>query len=168
MAPEIRDREYRGESFHLRIEPGVRELVSLFYTSQGTTLKLSGERGGENLEGIHIFIPPEVESNRGAEIARDIATGLGAMRYGYVIAQKTGEEIVPEAEREAALAELRAMGYDLEVSADRKRIQIRKKSGPPRAERGPIRPWGLRMKELLLSVHGTRPRHEILAKSGDF
>lgn len=163
-----RGREYRGGNFHLRIKSVFREIVSLVYTCEGTTLNLSGELIGRKWDGIEIHIPPEIEAGRAFGIAQDLATALQSMRYGYVISRLTGEDVVPETEREAAIIELGGMGYDIEVSADRKKIRQTKKPGTPRVEIETLRKRTPRMMALLQTVHGTRRRFEILAKSGDF
>jgi hypothetical protein len=162
-----RGREYRGGNFHLRIERGFREIVNLIYTREGTTLNLNGELIGTKWDGIEIHIPPEIEAGRASLIAQDLATALRAMRYSYVIARLTGEDVVPETVREAAIAELSEMGYDIEVSADRKRIRQTKRQGTPRVDIETVRKTTPRMMALLQAVRGTWPRFEILARSGD-
>jgi hypothetical protein len=158
-------REYRGDNFHVRIEPGFREVVSVFYTRDGTTLKLGGERIGKKWEGISVHIPQEVEAIRASQIARDLETAFQSMKYGYVIAHLLGVDDVPEVERQAAIAELRQMGYDIEVSADRKQIRQKRLPDAPCINIEIARKQAPRMMMLLQSVHGTRPRFEILAKS---
>lgn len=114
-----RDREYRGSDFRVRVEPIMREAVSVIYTRQGTTLHLSGERIGRRWEGIEVHIPHEVAVEQASQIARDLETAFQALGDGYIIARLGEVEIVPETERQAAIAELQEMGYEIEVSADR-------------------------------------------------
>lgn len=102
-----------------------------------------------------------------AQIVRDLEAALIALRYGYVISRKIAIDIVPESERQAALAELREMGYEFEVLPDGKIRQTRK-PGAPRQDIETLRRQAPRMLLLMQSVQGKRPRFETLAKSKDF
>lgn len=163
-----RDREYRGDNFSVRIEQVFREVVSVIYTRSGVTLKLGGERIGRKWEGIEVRIPQDVESERASQIGRDLETAFRAMGYGYVIAHLLGYDIVPEVERQAAIAEMREMGYEVEVSPDRKQIRQTRIPGVPAPGIEAARKQSLRMASLIPSVHGRRARFEILAKSDGF
>jgi hypothetical protein len=159
-----RDRNYRGDDFSVRIESIHREAVSVVHTRHRTSLNLSGERIGRKWEGIEVHIPPEVDAAQVSQIVRDLETALGAMRYGSVIARKAG---VPEAEREAAIAELREMGFEIELLPDRTIRQTRLEGGP-RHDRETLRRTAPRIVSLMQSLRGTRQRFEILAKSKEF
>ncbi len=163
-----RDREYRGNDFSVRIEPIMREVVSVSHTRNGAKLHMDGERIGKKWEGIGVNIPPEVESARVSQIVSDLQTAFEEMRYEYMIARLAEVEVVPEAERESAIAELRAMGYELEVSPDRKQIRQTRIPGTPRVGMEEVRKTMPRYRWLLQAVRGTRPRFEILAKSKEF
>jgi len=162
-----RDREYRGDDFFVRIEPIVREAVSVIHTRRGNSLNLSGERIGKKWEGIGVHIPPEVDGTQIPQLVRDLETAFQAMQYGYVIAHKTGTDVVPEQERQAAMAELNEMGYDIEILPDRK-IRQTLTPGAPRRDRETLRKQIPHMMSLMQCLHGTRPRLEILAKSKEF
>ncbi len=160
--------EYRGSDFSVRIKPGSRELVTVIHTREGTVLSLGGERIGKKWQGISVHIPQEVEAARASQIGRDLETAFRALRYGYEIAYLKRVETVPETEREAAIAELRAMGYQIEVSADRRKLSLKKLPDAMHINIEIARKQAPRMKSLLESVHGTRPQFEILAKSEEF
>jgi hypothetical protein len=162
-----RDRNYRGDDFSVRIESIHREVVSVVHTRHQTSLNLSGERIGRKWEGIEVHIPPEVEAAQVSQIVRDLESAFGAMRYGYVIARKAGMDIVPEAEREEAIAELREMGYEIEILPDRTTRQTHSE-GAPRRDRETLRRTTPRIMSLTQSLRGTRQRFEILAKSKEF
>jgi hypothetical protein len=159
--------EYYGSDFSVRIEQGFREVVSIFYTRGGTAHKLGGERIGKKWEGISIHIPHAVEAAWASQIARDLEIAFRAMRYGYEIVRVAAVDSVPETERQAALAELREMGYEIEVSADRSQIREARLPGAPHLNIEAARKQAPRMMQLLQAVHGTRPRFEILAKSNE-
>jgi len=163
-----RDREYRGDDFSVRIKPIAREGVSITHTRNGIRLDLGGERIGKKWEGIEVHLPQKVDPARVSQIGRDLETAFRAMRYGYVIAHLAGMEVVPEAERQAAIAELRDMGYEIEVSTDRKQIRQKRIAGAPHSDIETLRKQTSRMMSLMQSVHGCRARLEILARSGEF
>jgi hypothetical protein len=159
--------KYRGNDFSVRIKPTVREGVTVIYTRRGAGRNLSGERIGRKWEDVEVHIPPEVEAAPATQIVRDLETAFAAMRYGYVIVRKVGMDVVLEAERQAAMAELNEMGYDVEILRDRK-IRQTARAGAPRQDIATIRKQVSRMMSLLQALHGTRPRFEILAKSKEF
>ena len=130
-------------------------------------MKLGGERIGKKWEGIDVQLPPNLEDVRVTQIVRDLETAFVALRYGYVIARKTGGDTVPETERQAALAELREMGYEIEILPDGKIRQTRR-AGAPRQDVETLRKQAPRMMSLIQSLHGTRQRLETLAKSKEF
>lgn len=160
-----RDREYRGDGFSVRIDHGFRELLSVVYSRRATSHNLSGELIGNKSGGIAVDIPPEIDPAEMRQIVSDLETAFHALRYGYVISRKAGVDTVPETERQAAIAELREMGYEIEVSTDRKEIRQTWKPGVPRPDMETARRTSPRIMSLLQSVHGTRQRLEILARS---
>jgi len=162
-----RDREYLGDAFSVRIEPIMREAVAVIYARRGTSLNLSGERVGRKWGGIEVYIPEDVASAQVPQIVRDLETAFVAMRYGYVIARKAGIDIVPEIEQQAAIVELRDMGYEIEILPDRKIRQTRR-AGAPRQDIDELRKTTPRMMSLIQSLHGTRQRFEILARSKEY
>ena len=162
-----RGREYREDDFSVRIEPIFREVVSVIYTRQGKGLQLGGERIGKKWEGIEVQLPPTLEGAQVAQVVRDLETAFVRLRYGYVIARKTGVDTVPEPERQGALAELREMGYEIEILQDGK-IRQTKRAGAPRQDVETLRKQAPRINSLIQSLRGTRQRLETLAKSKEF
>jgi hypothetical protein len=79
------------------------------------------------------------------------------MGYGYVIGRSAGTDVVPETERRAAIAELREMGYEIEVSSDRREIRQKRIARAPHLDNDTARKHALRMMSLLQSVHGHTP-----------
>jgi hypothetical protein len=160
-------REYRGEDFRVSIEPVHREVISVIHTRQGITLSLSAERIGGKWEGIGVHIPQEVDAAQIPQLVTDLETAFQAMRYGYVIARKAGIEIVAQPEKQAAIAELRDMGYEIEILPDGK-IRQTWRAGAPRQDRETLRRTAPRMVSLIQALHGKRQRFEILAKSKEY
>jgi hypothetical protein len=160
-----RGREYRGPGFSVRVKPTVREAVSIIYTHQGITLNLDGERCGKEWERIEVRIPQEFDGEQTARIVCHLETAFQELGYGYVIARLGEVEVVGDAEREAAIVELREMGYEVEVSADRKQIRQKAIAGTPRQNLETLRKQTPRMMSLIQAIHGTRTHLQILAKS---
>lgn len=162
-----RAREYRGDDFSVRIKSVFREAVSVIYTRQGRTLTFGGELIGSKWQGISVQLAPDLEESQVTQIVRDLEAGFIALKYGYVITRKIAVDIVPEFERQAALTELREMGFEIEVLTNGKIRQTRRKDAP-RPDVETARSQAGRMLSLLQAVHGRRPRIETLAKSKDF
>ena len=163
----MRKEEYRGNDFSVRIEPIIREVVSVSYTCHGSILKMEGELIGPNWEGIGVKIPESIEDGQVAHIVRDLEAAFVALGIGYKIDRRVGIDIVPEPERQAALAELRAMGHEIEVLPGQG-VRLTKRAGAPPQDIGALRQQTTRMMSLIMSVQGTRQRIETLAKSKDF
>ena len=101
------------------------------------------------------------------QLVRHLETAFEAMGYGYVIARKGGTDIVTETERKAAIAELNEMGYEIEILPNRQ-IRQRWRAGASCPDLATLRKQTPQMMALIQSLHGTRQRFEILAKSKEF
>ena len=163
-----RDREYRGDDFSVRVEPGFREIVTVVLTREPTTRRLDGERIGKGWKGIRIHLPRDVDPGDVPEIVRDLETAFGAMRYGYVISRTVSVDPVSEAEQEAAIIELNDMGFDVEQSADPRQTVLIPRSSGPRPDRKTAQGRASRMMSLVQALSGKRQRVELLAKSKEF
>ena len=161
------ERRHRGDGFSIRIEPVFREVISIVYMRGGTTLNLSAERIGRKWKSIAVDISNEVREDQIQQVVRDLESAFGAMGYGYVISRKIGIDVVPETERQAAIAELNEMGYEIEILPNQQIRQTRR-AGAPYQDRESIRKTTPRMMSLIQSLHGRRQRFQILAKSKEF
>lgn len=157
-------REYRGRDYSVRIEPIFREAVAVIYEHKGSTLRLNSELCGRKWEAISVLIPEGIEPGELPNIVADLRTAFEALGYGYVIARNTGIEIVPEAERHGALAELHDMGFEIETLPDGT-ISQRWREGITRPDIETIKKATPRIMRLIQSIHGKRQLSEILAKS---
>ena len=151
----------------MRIESIFRELVWVIYKRQGTTHNLSGERIGRKGRGIQVFILSELDAAQISQIALDLKTAFEAMEYGYMIVRKTTVEIVPEPERQAAIAELREVGWEIKILPDGK-IRQTTRPGAPRLDIAEHRTRTPHIVTLVQTAHGRRQLVEILAKSAEF
>jgi len=162
------DREYRGADFSVRVEQGFRELVTVIHTRQGTTRRLDGERIGKGWNGIRIHLPRDVDPAEVPQLVSDLEAAFGAMRYGYVISRTVGVDPVPEAEQQAAIAELNEMGFDVERSTDPRQTVVIPRPDRPRPDPKAAKDRASRSMSLVLTLRGTRQRVELLAKSKEF
>lgn len=162
-----RRREFHGDDFLVRIKPGFREIVSVIYTRHGKSQEFGGERIGKKWECVHVLLPSDLEDGLVTQTVRDLETAFVGLGHDYQIVRKIGDDTVPEPERQAALVELREMGYEIEMLPDGK-IRQSRKSGAPRQDTETVRKQAPRMASLILSLRGTRPRFETLAKSKEF
>jgi len=172
-----RDPEYRGENFSLRIETGFREIVFLVIKRNGVERKLEGERIGKTWQGIGLVLPGDIDAADVTQVVRDIETALSALRVGYVISRTAEVVPVPEADQQAAIAELNQMGFEVERSANPKQIGPRKwqqisttwKPGAPRPGTAKAaKEAAQRMRGLIETLSGSRRRMEVLSTSKEF
>ena len=163
-----RGREYRGADFFVRIEPIGRELVSITYKRQESTLHFEAERIGKKWEGVSVKIPKQIDATRVTQIVADLEAAFRAIGDDYVIYRSLGTDTVPETERQAAIAELHDMGFEIEVSPDGSQIRQKHREGAPCVDAETIRKGIPRMMSLTRTVSGKRERFEILAKSKEF
>ena len=110
----------------------------------------------------------EAVSARVSQVVIDLEVAFQALGYGYVIARLAGVEVVPETERQAAIAGLHEMGYDTEVSDNRKKVRQKRSVGVPIPNVETARIQSPRMASLVRAAHGERQCLEILAKSKDY
>jgi hypothetical protein len=159
-----RDRDYYGGDFFVRIKRVGREGMEISHTRNGKRLDLKANYIEDKID---VRVPHDLEKGQVSQLVIDLATAFRAMGYGYAISRLVGVEGVPEAERQAAVAELREMGYEIKVSEDRKQIRQKRIEGSTLPDRATALKQASRMIALMQSVHGTRYRTEVLARSED-
>jgi hypothetical protein len=160
--------EYHGVDFSVRVRPRSREAVSVIYKHRGTQLDLGGERIGSKWEGIKVLIPSDLEVEKVTILVNHLEVAFHALGLGYVIIRLVEVEHVNEVDQQAAIAELREMGYEIELSADRKQARVKAIPGTRPGDRETLRNQIPRMMSLIQDVRGTRQRYQTLAKSKEF
>lgn len=160
--------EYHGADFSVRVRPRFRENVTVIYTRDGVQISLDGERIGSKWEGIQVLIPSDLEAEKVAGLVNHLEVAFQALGLGYVIIRMAEVEQFNEAEQQAAIAELREMGYEIELSADRKQARVKAISGTTPRDPETLRKQTPRMMSLIQDVRGTRQRFQTLAKSKEF
>jgi len=161
----LRPNEFQDQNFKVCIESIFRENVSVIHTRDSKTMNFDGERCGKKWNRIQVYIPEDIDRPQIQRIVCDLQTAFRAMQCEYVILRKAGIEIVPEEEQQAALAELEQMGFQVEVSPDRKQIRQTRRPDAPRHDQSALRKMSPRMMSLIQSLKGTRQRFEVLAQS---
>jgi hypothetical protein len=141
----------------------VREGVNVEYELPGRKLVLSGESVGPRWKQLNLVVnqeilltPTELE-NLGKELARQ--------GYEFVIFRLGPQEIVSQEEQDSALAELKQMGYQVEISSDRRTIRESRLPGIPPPSKEQARERAPRMMELVFALSGRRRPKEVLLQS---
>ena len=150
-------REYQGQGFSVSVVSLAPELVKVIHQRETTTLALGAERTPD-LSTLRVQIPQDVCPKYARQVAGDLQSAFAAMGYPYEIARVTRVEAVDERGREAALEELRQMGYDFELSPDGNMVRQRFWVRDARVDYQKVM-------SLLQIALGTRPQMEILATS---
>jgi hypothetical protein len=160
--------EYRGADFSVRVKPGFREIVSVIYSHQGTQLNLDGERIGSKWEGISLCIPPDLEDEKVTVLVHHLEAAFRALGLDYEIKRLAKVESVNEVDQQAAVAEMRDMGYEIELSTDRKQVRMKAVSGTTPRDQETLRKQTPRMMSLIQDIRGARQHFIVLAKSKEF
>jgi hypothetical protein len=162
-----RDRKYRTRDVSVTVQPGFREIVSVIHERGGIRLRLDGERIGKKWEGISVHIPGELDAARNASRSRpgDGIPGHELWLHNRSLGRSRN---CLETEQQAAMAELNSMGFDVEVSPDRKQIRQKWREGTPRPGIDAARIQAPRIMSLVQALHGKRQRFEVLARSSHF
>lgn len=154
--------DFRG--FSLRIQRGARNLASVVYEEKGRTHTFEGELTGPGWRQLNLLIPSDFSSGIDRVVA-NLAKGIGELGYEYLIRRRGQAEAIPDSERRAALAELRKMGWQPEISSDHSQVELKRADGAnfPSPEEAIAN--SERLARLVESLHGTRHKFEELARS---
>lgn len=155
--------DFRG--FSLRIQRGARNLASVVYEEKGRTHTFEGELVGSGWRQLNLLIPSDFAGAGLDRVVANLAKAIGELGYEYLIRRRGESETIPEKERKAALAELRKMGWEPEISSDHSQVELKRADG----SRAPSPEEALTQSERLIrlveSLHGTRYKFEELARS---
>jgi hypothetical protein len=114
---------------------------------------------------ISVKVPRELPNEQIRDLVSNLSSGLKTLRYEYLIYRKGGPQTVPEEERNAAIAELRQMGFEILES-----------SGPGKIGRAVTHNWERTSRKegkarlslvqsLMAKASGVRENIEVLARS---
>ncbi len=71
---------------------------------------------------IVVVIPKSVTYQEVRTVVRNTALGLAKLHWEYLICQPTEPQAVPQEERDAAIAELREMGFEIQETSGREKM----------------------------------------------
>ncbi|HEV2490199.1 MAG TPA: hypothetical protein VGT03_10355 [Candidatus Acidoferrales bacterium] len=151
--------------FSLRIQRGTRKMMSVIYESNGHSTTFEGTLTGPGWKQIELLIPADFHANHLDRVVADLAKGIGELGYEYRILRRGDAEVIPESERKSALAELRKMGWEPEVSADHSQVELKHTDGSREPSPQDALAQSERMARLVAALHGTRYKLEELARS---
>jgi hypothetical protein len=155
--------DFRG--FSLRIQRGARNLASVVYEEKGHTHTFEGELAGPGWRQLNLLIPSDFSGDGLDRVVANLAKGIGELGYEYLIRRRGEAEAIPEKECKAALAELRKMGWEPEISADRSQVELKRTDGSRSPSPEEAIANSERLARLVQTVHGTRYKFEELARS---
>jgi hypothetical protein len=151
--------------FSLRIQRGARNLASVVYEEKGRSHTFEGELAGPGWRQLNLLIPSDFSGDGLDRVVANLAKGIGELGYEYLIRRRGEGEKIPEKERKAALAELRKMGWEPEISADHSQVELKRADGSRSPSPDEAIANSERLARLVQTIHGTRYKFEELARS---
>lgn len=151
--------------FSLRIQRGARNLANVVYEEKGRTHTFEGELVGSGWRQLNLLIPSDFPPNGLDRIVANLSKGIGELGYEFLIRRRGESEVVPEKDRKAAIAELRRMGWEPEISSDHSQVELKRKDGSRAPSPEETSAQSQRLATLVQSLHGARYKFEELARS---
>jgi hypothetical protein len=145
-------------TFAVKVAQVFREEASIVYVEGDREWRFPAERTGSGWRSLDILIDGSAFVEETPRIVTNLRIALDRLGYGYVIRRELPPLKVPDAERDAAIAELRAKGF-----------KLRPRSGkvPEHWMGGTAIADLLRVAGLVAAAKGIRTQYEVLAKSLD-
>jgi hypothetical protein len=151
--------------FTVRVLRGARGLVSIVYEEEDYNRSFEGELTGSKHNQINMFMTSDFPAKDLDRVVANLVKGFEQLGYEYWIRRRDGAEVVPESEREAALFELRRMGWEADVSVDRLRVEMKRIDGAHAPTLEEAMSASSHMAQLVQALHGTRYKFDDLARS---
>ena len=106
-------------TFSLAISRFGRTEVTVIYRNETRNLYFDARVGGRMFRKCRIAVsaPSDLSPEDFQAVVPKLAEGLSRLRYEYLIFRKTNPRPIPEEERQAAITELRQMGFEIQVPA---------------------------------------------------
>jgi hypothetical protein len=157
--------EFRSPGFAVRLKRRFRELVEVIYTDDASEFVFQGELVGAKWQQINISPPKMMLEENLQRVLPRLTTALTELRHEFVIFRVSGAQIVPKAEKAAATAKLRKIGFETEIAAEGSALKLRKSNNwkPVSGERA--KQQALEISPLINPARGRCQQVEILAKS---
>jgi hypothetical protein len=151
--------------FSIRILRGAHEMMSVVYQEDARTLTFEGELVAPDWKQINLLIPADFPAEDLTRVVKNLEKGIAELGYEYRILRHGAIEAVPEEDRQRALAELRAMGWDPQVSADGAAVEMKRSEGAAALPDEIGGEQSMRVAALVMALHGKRHKLDELARS---
>lgn len=158
----------RFPAFSVAVSKVGRTEAYVTYRAENTVIEFCAEVGtGKKFfaRRISIRIPEEMANEKLCNIVPNLTHGLAKLHYQYLIYRRTGSQTIPEEERDAAILELRQMGFELTGPAGNGRIQRAVSNDWRRASGAEAQAKLSKVQELMHKARGAREKIEVLASS---
>lgn len=154
----------KGAGYSVRLQKGTRECVKVVYREAALQLEFGGEFVGKTWDQINLSAPQNVAPEDTPRVLQNLGAALSKMRYEYVIVKTHLDTPHPVEVQEAAIYELRTMGFAAEVRPDRS-VKLTRLPGASTSKPADAQGMGTRMMQLARTASGKRSHLEVLAKS---
>ncbi len=148
-------------NFRFKINTVGREEAYLNYRDDNRSVEFSAQMGRGRC--ISIKVPKEISEAEARDITANLVLGLTSLRYRYTIFRPGEPEPIPEERREAAIAELRQLGFEVEPSQGSVSRAVTRNFQPVPGK--DVRGLLARVQELIPQTRPTREPIVILARS---
>jgi hypothetical protein len=111
---------------------------------------------------VDVRMPSGLSEDSVADVVAKLSQALRSLSFEYLLYRIGESEIISEQERNAAISELRSMGFDVQVMPNGQ-VRLKGASGEPFA--GPAKPNVPRWMHLMRAASGRIPKYTVLARS---
>ncbi len=154
--------------FSVNISTLGREEAYVIYRSNDRQLEFAAQIGSGKrffTPRISVRVPKEMPDGDVREVIPNLALALAKLHYEYFVFRKDEPQTIPEAEREAAIAELREMGCEIKEMIGQGPMQRAVVNNWPRFSEEQVKTAIPRVQDLTNQARGVRESIEVLARS---
>jgi len=152
-------------TFSVRINFLAHDVAYVVYGTESKIVEFEAKVGRRG-RLIYVRAPKELPEEDLRDILPFLVQGLTRLRYAYVIYRNLEPQKIPEAEREAAIAELQRMGVSLGESVGQRQVQRAVIHNLPRSTAEQTKATISKVQDLMATARGVRETTEVLASSG--
>ena len=163
--PKSKSRKYKTPRFSLALGHFSRECLDATYQEGVRTIVFDGERVGKKWEQLNLRVPADLGEEALHRVLANLAEALEKMGHEFLVFRTGPAEPIPEDQQKAAIAGIRQMGMEPEVSANGSTITLKKLPGWKPPAEFDAKQQAIHMTRLLSTARGKKARIEILAKS---
>jgi hypothetical protein len=155
-------------TFSITISKVGRNEAYLTYLTNYAKTELDAEIGrGRSffVPRIAVRVPEDMVDCEVRRIVSDIALGLKELHYEFVVYRRRKPDIIPDEERNEAIAELHQMGFDIDRSPEQELVVRAVSHGWRRTSGREAKAIFSRTQALIMKARGFRENLEILARN---